>query len=155
MEKTPDIDLTTAHQYFSTQCFNKAWDLMDKTSRTPEEDEQMILLNQTSLWHWTQRDDCTPKNLSIGYWQASRIYALVGEVDDARRYAQLSLEKSQRGEPFYIGYSYEALARAEKLAGNSEKMNEYLKRAREFAKAVSNPEVRKMLESDLDAMAEK
>jgi hypothetical protein len=58
--------------------------LIEKRDRTPEEDEQMIRLNQASLWHRTQREDCISTNLSIGYWQAARIYTLLGRIEAAR-----------------------------------------------------------------------
>ncbi len=148
-KKSPDFDIKAAHKYFSAQCFNQAWELMDKAVRTPKEEGQMIQLNQASLWHWTQRDDCTPKNMSIGYWQASRIYALLGPAQDARKYANLSLENSRDEDSFYKGYAYEALARAEKVAGDRAKMEEYLQKARQCAEEVLDPENRKMLEDDL------
>ncbi len=66
------------HRYFSAQCFNRAWELIRRIDRTELESEQMLLLAQASLWHWTQRPDCTPRNLSIGYWQLSRVFALLG-----------------------------------------------------------------------------
>ena len=151
MSKKPDFDVNAAHRYFSAQCFNKAWDLIDKADRTPQEDEDMIRLNQASIWHWTQRDDCTPTNMSTGYWQASRIYAILGQVDNARRYGQLCLDAS-RGEdvpPFYLGYAYEALARAESVAGSRAKMEQYANEAREIAEQVSDPDSKKWLLDDL------
>ena len=54
MPKRPDFELPAAHKYFAAQCFNAAWDLIEKSDRSPEEDEQMIQLTQTSNWHWTQ-----------------------------------------------------------------------------------------------------
>ena len=81
----PDFDSAKAHQFFSAHCFNSAWELIDKPERTPEENEQIIQRTMASLWHWTQREDCTDQNLSIGYWQAARVYALAGEPDNARK----------------------------------------------------------------------
>ena len=154
MPKKHDFELQAAHKYFSAHCFNAAWDLIDKPDRTPEEDQQMIQLNHASMWHWTQRDDFTRKNASIGYWQASRIYALIGEADNARKYGQLCLEVSDSDElePFYLGYAYEALARAESVAGNKEDINQYLKKAREAARRVKKSDNRKWLEDDLDTI---
>lgn len=152
MSKKPDFDLESAHRYFSAQCFNQAWDLIEKDSRTPQEDEQMVQLALASLWHWSQRPDRTLENLSVGYWQAARVYALLSQADNARRYAHLSLAAANEGElaPFYVGYAYEALARAEKAAGNQEKMDEYLGEARYTAGGVQDDGERKMLMDDLD-----
>jgi hypothetical protein len=154
MVKKPGFDLQAAHKYFAAHCFNAAWDLIEKPDRTSEEDQQMIQLNLASIWHWTQRDDFTRKNASIGYWQASRIYALVDEADNARKYGLLCLEASDSDEidPFYLGYAYEALARAESVAGNKTQMNDYLKKAREVASQVKKLDNRKWLEDDLNSI---
>lgn len=149
MAKEPEFDVKAAHKHFAAACFNQAWGLIDKTERTPEENEQMIQLNQASLWHWTQRDDCTDQNMSIGYWQTSRIYALLSQADSARRYGLLSLEYSRESGPFYIGYAFEALARAEAVAGNDTEKNEYLVKARKLAKTITKPNEKKYLMDDL------
>ena len=151
----PDIEIESAHKYFSVKCFNSAWDLIDKEDRTAEEDEEMIRLSMTSCWHWMQRPDFTEVNRSIGYWQISRIYATLGQADNARRYGQLCLDAAQVEDipPFYLGYAYEALARAEKAAGNQEKMDEYLGEARHTAGMVEEDDERKLLMDDLDTIA--
>jgi hypothetical protein len=155
MAEKPDIDLQAAHKYFSAQCFNAAWDLMEKTDRSPEEDEQMIRLSQASHWHWTRREDYSDKEKSIAYWQTSRIYAILGLADNARRYGQLCLAASRDEElpPFCLGYAYEALARAESAAKNKEQMQVYLQQAREAAERMSDPETRKQFEDDLGSIA--
>jgi hypothetical protein len=152
--KKPEFDLIAGHKYFAANCFNATWDLLDKSDRTPEEDEQMIRLSMTSLWHWTQREDFTKKNESIGYWQISRVYAVLGQAEDARKYGHFCLAASQdvSVEPFYLGYAYEALARAESVAGNQAAMREYLEKARQAAALVQEAESRQMLESDLDTI---
>ena len=154
MAKKPDFDLTAAHKFFSTHCFNKAWDLIDQPSRTPEEDEEMIRLSLTSAWHWKQRDDCTQVNLSVSFWQTSRIYSILGQVDNAHRYARLCLDASQ-GEDvtqFYLGYAYEAMARAEALVGNTAQMEQYLNQARKIAAVMSDSDEKQMLLDDLAAI---
>jgi hypothetical protein len=154
MGNKPDFDLGAAHKFFSASCFNRAWDLIDKSNRTAEEDEDMIRLSLSSTWHWTQREDCTQQNLSVGYWQTSRVYALVGQAENAKRYGQLCLNASQGKDipPFYLGYAYEALARAEAVAGNKEKMDEYLGEARRVADRVPKADTKKMLLDDLETI---
>ncbi|MGB6421836.1 MAG: hypothetical protein WBF05_08350, partial [Anaerolineales bacterium] len=128
-------------------------DLIDQSSRTPEEDEEMIRLSLASAWHWKQRDDCTQKNLSISFWQTSRIYSVLGQVDNARRYARLCLDASQ-GEDvaqFYLGYAYEAMARAESLFGDTQ-VEQYLEKARNIAAAMPDSDEKQMLQDDLAAI---
>jgi len=150
--KKPKFDLLAAHRYFSAYCFNQAWELIEKPSRAPQEDEELVRLNQASIWHWTQREDCTDRNLSIGYWQASRIYALLERAEEALRYARLCLEHSQAQPPFYLGYAYETLARAEALAGNPQEAGRHLSRAFELAAAVADAEERQILMADLESL---
>ena len=59
-----------ARRYFAVDCFNKAWELIDKSNRTHEEDDQMIRLSLASHYHWTQRDDYTATSKSIAHWQS-------------------------------------------------------------------------------------
>jgi tetratricopeptide (TPR) repeat protein len=154
MSKGPDFDMQTAHRRFAVDCFNQAWDLIDKPDRTPEEDEEMVRLTQASHWHWKQREDYTPKNEAISYWQTSRVYALLERAEEARRYGQLALKASQAGdvEPFYLGYAYEALARAEALAGNRAEAEAYLSAARDVASKITEAEDRKLLLDDLETI---
>ena len=154
MTKGPDFDLEAAHRYFSAQCFNRAWDLIDKPDRTAEEDEDMIRLSMAAAWHWTQRADCTNKNLSIGYWQIARIYALLRQAENARYYAQRCLEVSQDEDipPFYLGYAYEALARAESVAGERAKMRAYISLSQQAAEKVTDMDAHKQLLTDLETI---
>ena len=153
MPAAPTFDVAAAHKYFAADCFNKAWDLIEKPERTPEEDRLMVALNQASIFHWLNRADCTDKNLSVGFWQASRIQALLGRTDEARRQAETCLIYSHSLEPFYIGYAYEALARAEFIAGNSAKGHENVQIAHRHASSIENADHQAMLLKDLESLA--
>ncbi len=64
--KKPAIDLASANKYFSAECFNRAWELIDKQDRSEADNVNMLALSMASFWHWTQRSDCTNENLSVG-----------------------------------------------------------------------------------------
>ncbi len=151
MVKKQEFDSVAAHKYFAAECFNHAWDYIDKPARTKNEEDMMLHLSLASLWHWTQRKDCTSTNLAIGYWQVSRVFALLGQADNARHYGELCLEASKKEDvlPYYLGIAYEALARAELVAGNQDKMEGFLHQAQQVAASLSDPEEKKMLLSDL------
>lgn len=151
-EEKPPFELQSAHKYFSADCFNQTWDLIEKTNRTPEEDLAMLHTSMTSLWHWNQREDVKPQNLSVGYWQIARVYALLGQVENALRYGAMCLKLAEGLEPFYSGFAYEALARAQMVAGNKEKMHEYLEKARALAEQVGDEEDKQTLLGDLDSI---
>src|SRR5688572_8043756 len=104
MTSTSNFDEAAAHRYFSATCFNRTWDWLDKANRSSDDDEAMIACCLASLWHWLQRPDCTPRNRSVAFWQVSRVYAMVGQPQNAWRYGELCLKASEGEEPFYLGY---------------------------------------------------
>ena len=153
MSQPPAFDEAAAHRFFSAACFNRTWELLDKADRSPEESEDMIACCLSSIWHWRQRPDCARRNLSIGYWQVSRVYAMLGQAQNAWRYGELCLKASDGEEPFYLGYAYEALARAARIAGDGELTLQYRRHAEELAAQLPDGEEREMLTKDLHSLA--
>jgi hypothetical protein len=88
---------------------------------------------------------------SISLWQVSRVYALLGQAENARRYAEQCLAVSDSpGLPsFCLGYAYEALARAALVARKKDKMREYLALAHQIAEKMTDEEDLGMLLADL------
>jgi len=149
---TASFDLAAAHRHFSAHCFNRAWDLIEQSARRPEEDRLMVALSLASIYHWQQRPDCTEQNLSIGYWQASRIQALLGNAAEARSHAEVCLSYSGALSPFYLGYAFEALARAEAVAGNATLRDEFKERASALAGKLKDQHDRDQLLADLETI---
>jgi Flp pilus assembly protein TadD len=148
----PDFDLPAAHCYFAAHCFNLTWELMDKPERTLEENERMLWLTHASLWHWTQRTDCSPSNLSIGYWQVSRVYTLLNRAEDALRYANQCVEITPGDDPFLMAYAHEAIARAAILAGDHSTAETHLTEAHTLMPLIDDADDRQALERDLRTM---
>lgn len=148
--------LAFSHKQIASQCFNKVWDLLDQTERTPLEQEQMIHLAHTSFWHWTQVEDHTPTNLSIGYWQISRVYAVVGNGEQSIIYANRCLEVSLQSEiaPFHIGYAYEAQARAYKVLNQIDQSKEAYEKCLDVSNGIIVEDSKKMLLKDLEDIRE-
>lgn len=149
MNDAPPFDIGAAHKYFSADCFNKAWTLIEKAERTSKDDQQMLALSFASLWHWTQREDCSCRNLSIAHWQLSRIFSLLGDVANATRHGETCLQHSAAEPPLFLAYAHEALARAAALAGDSSRAARHLAEARKLVPLIDDAEDRAMLEKDL------
>jgi len=145
-------DEQAVHERFSVDCFNLAWDLLDRSDRSPEQDEEMLRLSVASTWHWAKRSDCTAENLSVGLWQTSRIHSVLEHMEEARRYATLCVQESSKQNVgvFFLGYAYEATARAETLAGNASAATVALEHAEKLATQIEDADARSMLEQDLD-----
>ncbi len=149
------FDAEPAHRVFSVDAFNSAWDLIEKADRSEADIGEMIALAQASAWHWFQRQDVRPKNLSISAWQLARVYTEAGRYDEAERYANQSLEISESADvgPVYTGYAYDALARLARETDQLELRDEWLALARAEAEKVEDALDRDQLIRDLDEIA--
>lgn len=152
MPDQPQFDRALAHRQFSADAFNTAWDLIDKTDRTPEDEVDMFCRAAASLWHWNQRDDVNNQSRSVGYWQLSRVFSLLSEGNMALRCGDLSLKFAKDTPPFYQAYAYEALARASVIAGDSISANRYVIRAQKLVDQIENASSREMLLADLQSL---
>ncbi|MCU0612884.1 MAG: hypothetical protein MUE60_13990 [Candidatus Eisenbacteria bacterium] len=148
------VAMQDVHAQLSTSCFNECWNYLDKAERSVEDVESMVLLASASLWHWKQRTDCEPVNLSVGYWQVSRAYALAGHYPTSKFFGERCLHVSQDASlpPFYLGYAHEALAHAEALNGNVDSAQSHLTKAFEQLERIADKEERALLETDLLAL---
>lgn len=150
--KSPAFDAAAAHEYFAAHCFNRAWDLIEKKDRTAEDDRLMVALNQASIYHWLQRPDCGNQQLSVGFWQASRIQSLLGNAAEARRQAEVCMSYSGELPPFYLGYAHEALGRAAKITGDTDLTRTHKEEATTLAGAIEDKDERDLLLKDLDSI---
>lgn len=153
MPVAPVPDFSATHCHFASACFNQVWSLLDKTNRTPEEDRQMVLLAFASLYHWTQRPECANQQLSVGYWQISRVHSVLHLADEALRYADICNSLSQDLPPFYRGYALEAVARAAALAGKIPQARPAYDEATGLLNEISDADERHLLAQDLASIA--
>ncbi len=143
------IDAAAAHRHFAPACFTRAWELLDKPDRTPAENDEMLLAAMASVWHWSRHTDSRPRNLAVGYWQVSRIHAVLGNGVEARRFAARSALHATDEPPFYMAYAHEALARAGRVLADEDAAARHLAEARHLMTKVTDPEQRAMLAADL------
>ena len=151
MTSEPEFDTALGHKKFAAAAFNRTWDFIELKSRTDDEVRQMLDAAHASSWHWRHRDDATPKNRSIADWQLSRVYALAGHGAIALDYGNLSLETAlEVGLPFFTGYAYEAIARANWVLGNLDDARAALASADEYLTQIPAEEDKALLRPDLD-----
>jgi hypothetical protein len=136
----------------ASELFNYVWQLLEKPDRSARETELMIHAAHGSRFLWEQPGE--PVNHARGEWQISRAYASAGRAAEARHHGQLCLEicKQHGIAGFDIAYAYEALARAESVAGDRDGAERYAGLARAAADQVEDGGDRKQLISDLDSI---
>lgn len=145
----PD-ELRQWHRWFASDLFNRTWELIDKPDRTLAEDQEMITAAMGSRYHWGVVGQ--PINLATGDWQISRVFAMLGQGENALRYGQqcLALCKEHNLGPFDLAYAYEAIARAYALLNDAEQRDQYLDLGRNTADQIEDDEDRELLQGDLD-----
>jgi len=141
-----------SHRQLGSSCFNEAWGYLTKSTLTAAETEEMIHLAHTSFWHWTKVKNHTPQNISIGTWLLSRVYAVAKLPERAKYFAEGCIKISEENAipPYFRGYAYEAMARAQKLSGESQDATASIEKARTLAEQVENKEERQYLLDDLN-----
>lgn len=146
--RTDPID-PAGHRRLGAYLFNRAWDLMAKKRRNRSEDEELLLTAYASRYHWSRVG--RPLNFSIGEWQLSRVYSVLGQAEPALSHGRRSLELALRHGlgRFYVAYGYEALARASAVAGSSRASRRYMALARRVGKSIRDSHERSMLDEDL------
>ncbi len=147
----PAFDTAAAHRHFSAECFNRAWEFIEKPDRSADDDEQMLLCALASLWHWTQREDCGELQRSIAHWQISRVCCLLGKRTDALHHAGRCLHYAESLPAFYQAYAQEAFARiyAADAQPDMGAVCEHLARARALLPQIAGASERSMVEADL------
>lgn len=140
------------HRKIAAYLFNHTWSLLDRKGRNAAEDDEMLHAAHASRYHWAQVG--RPVNLSVGEWQISRVYAVLGRAEPARYHARRALAIARRAHlgRFYIAYAYEALARAERVARNPARRNRYLLLAQREGAAIRDKDDQRMLWEDLSTL---
>src|SRR5215510_5228841 len=117
------------HRKTAVECFNRAWDYLDKKDRTVHDDHLMLHLAHASRYHWSFVG--TPRNLAVGDWQISRVYAALGQSDLSLHFAKTSLEIGEKNSlPEVVLTANEAMARAYATGKNYQLARSFLDKAK-------------------------
>jgi tetratricopeptide (TPR) repeat protein len=97
------------------------------------------------------RPDFSPVSESTGLWMLSRVYSVSAMPEMALRFAQKCLETSldPAVSPFYLGYAYEAMARALKLSGDLDLALINYTKAIDLLQNIEDSDERQYLSDDL------
>ena len=148
---TPSELDADAHRRLGIDLFNKTWTLMEKSARTPEDDDEMLHCAHSSAYHWLHAG--TAANRARSEWQCSRVYCVLGRAEPALHHARRCLEIVEAApgemEEWDLPFAYEALARAYAVAGDEAQSREWLARARDAGENIGEEDDRALLESDL------
>ena len=141
------------HKQLAIDLFNRTWELLDKSERTQEEEDEMIHAAHASRYHWSQAG--TALHLARGEWQISRVYSVLRRGEPARYHGNRSLEICQENGfgDFDLAFAYEALARAASVLGDEGAMKENLTLAKNAGEKIAEQEDKDYFFSELESIA--
>jgi hypothetical protein len=142
----------TDERKLAVQLFNGTWALLEKESRTPEEDDRMVHMAHASRFHWDNVGD--DQNRAIGEWQVARVYCVLGHGESALFHARRCLEYASRPgiEDWVPASAYEGLARAQAVAGDTESARDSRDTALALLDKIADPEDRNAVAGDIDTL---
>ncbi|HEX6220212.1 MAG TPA: hypothetical protein VF115_03875 [Acidimicrobiia bacterium] len=149
-----DDDVASWQRTLAPRAFNRTWELLDAADLTREQEEEMLAATFAQRHLWYHVGDA--RNHAIADWQVSRVAAVLGYADLARRFGERSLEVAiENGlDAFVIGFAHEAIARAAADVDDVETFSEHLELARAALSEIEDEEDRDLLASDLAEMSE-
>jgi hypothetical protein len=132
--------------------FIQAWDLIDKSGRTPAEDRRLLTLAMASRALWD--DIGADEQWITGDWQVAHVAALTGFADLALDFAAAAYERAARADvPLWLKASTcEGLARAHAVAGHDAERDAWVLRARELLEQVDDADDRAVIEGQLSTI---
>jgi len=141
------------HRRVAIALFNRAWDLLEVTERTPDLDDEMLHTAHASRFHWTAAGGDVDR-LATGEWQCARVYAVLGRAEPAAWHAQraLALCRAAGITGFLAGAACEALARAALVGGDPDAARRWAAQARGIAAQLDDVEDSEVLLADLDEL---
>lgn len=150
-----DADIASWHRTFAPRLFNGTWELLDADSLNREQEEAMLASAFAQRHHWYAVG--TERNRAIADWQVSRVAAVLGYADLARRFGERSLQVAFDAglDAFVIGFAHEAIARAAAEVDDVETFSSHVEKARALLSDIEDENDRDLLAADLAEMTER
>lgn len=148
-EKPTQEQIDQWHRWFAVECNNRAWDLIDKETRSPEEDREMLYLAYAAAYHWSKVGK--PVNDARADVTLAHAHALLGQGEPALEYARRSLaffegrEGEERpGQDWDLAFAHAEMARAAATLGDSELHARHYQLAEQLGQAIQEAEDRQV-----------
>lgn len=130
--------------------FNRTWELMD----AGETGDELIHTAHASAYHWSKVG--TAANRARGEWLCARVYSVLGRPEPALHHARRCLELVQAHpdemDDWDLAGAYEAVARAELVAGDREAAARAAEAGRAACGTIGDEEDRENIERDLASL---
>ena len=140
---------TAAHRTAAIEAGNRAWELLGKDSRTPDEDAELLTVAFVSRHHWQVAGGA--HQWIVGDWMVSRAAAAAGTAHLALVFAERAYAAAlDDGTPdWLVASAAEGVARAYGAAGDLDQRDAWCAIAGSMVAAVGNREDRAVVAGQL------
>ena len=153
MVNIPTFTLSESSLQFAKTFTTQVWELLQQPHRTQVEDELMVHTAHAACFHWMRSG--SGLHHQRAEWLLAHVYTMLGMTDMALKYAvrcsELTLEFSDLMKDFDRAYAYEALARANALAGKRAEALKYFDLAEQAGQEIKDKEDLKIFSEDFNS----
>lgn len=142
----------TDERGLAARLFTGTWGLLEKESRTAEEDDRMVHMAHASRFHWDNAGD--DQHRAIGEWQIARVYAVLRRGEPALFHARRALAYASRpgADDWLLASAHEGLARAQAVAGDTESARDSRETALRLLEKITDAEDRAVVAGDIETL---
>jgi uncharacterized protein YndB with AHSA1/START domain len=137
------------HRMQAIEANNSAWELLERSDRTADDDEDLLRRAYAAAHHWARAAGRGPANEARAAWLQSRVWVVTGDGTQALRYAErCAAVCAEHGlVDFDLAFAHEARARALACLGRHAEADDA--RAAAASVPIAEDEDRAVFETDL------
>ncbi|HUR32237.1 MAG TPA: hypothetical protein VM032_00465 [Vicinamibacterales bacterium] len=145
-ERPSPEEISRWQKWFAVACNNRAWELIEKTARTPADVHEMLHAAHASAWHWARVG--TDLNEARANMLLGMAHALASDGPLGLRYASSAFNYFNEHEApdWEQAFAHATLAAAAKAAGNADLHREHYAEAARLGEAIAAPEDRSVFQ---------
>ena len=126
----PDSEqINKMHRYFAVECNNRAWELAEQSSRSPDEDAELMTTAHAAAYHWSKVG--TPINDIRARQLLAEVHAQSGDGARALALAESCREffEQEEGSEWDRAFTSLELAFAHAVSGHRDEAAQFLEEA--------------------------
>jgi hypothetical protein len=131
---------------------NRGWALAEKSSRTPDEDAEMLHAAHASRYLWSKIG--TERNFALADLLLGQVHALLGHAKTATEYSNRAFAyfTSHASEPWELAFVHAVRANAACASSDASLHRDSYAKALEIADTLTDPEDRKVFDATLSVI---